>query len=128
MAPVALQWDTLNTLVLWPSWCDKTEHANWGENFVPYVYHHSLRVISQNKAIVRINHYPSRKAIGSPNTQPLDNTGGLSCGYRYPAFEQPGPDTASFPGSSPTRKSQDRGNEVEPDNVLVNNSHSLSGG
>ena len=43
-----------------------------------------------DSTIHQINHYPLDSAIGFPNTYPLD--GDLSGGYRYPAFEQLGPD------------------------------------
>ena len=41
-------------------------------------------------AIHRINHYPADSVVCFVNTYPLDSD--LSGGYRYPAFEQPGPD------------------------------------
>ena len=42
-----------------------------------------------DSAIQWINLCPVDSAIGFPNTYPLDSD--LSGGYRYPAFEQPGP-------------------------------------
>ena len=42
-----------------------------------------------DSAIQWINLYPVDRAIGFPNTYPLDSD--LSGGYRYPAFERPGP-------------------------------------
>ena len=41
-----------------------------------------------DSAIHRINHYPADSLVGFPNTYPRDSD--LSCGYRYPTFEQPG--------------------------------------
>ena len=40
--------------------------------------------------IHRINHYPVDSMVCFVNTYPLDSD--LSGGWRYPAFEQPGPD------------------------------------
>ena len=44
-----------------------------------------------------INLYPVDSAIGFPNTYPQDSD--LSDGYRYPTFEQPGPDQYNIAGS-----------------------------
>ena len=43
-----------------------------------------------DSAIHRINHYPADSVIDFRNTYPLESD--LSGGYRYPTFEQPGPD------------------------------------
>ena len=43
-----------------------------------------------DSAIHRINHYPADSVIDFRNTYWLDSD--LSGGYRYPTFEQPGPD------------------------------------
>ena len=40
-------------------------------------------------AIHRINHYPADKYYGNQLRYPVDSY--LSCGERYPTFEQPGP-------------------------------------
>ena len=42
-----------------------------------------------DNAIHRINHYPVDSVVCFANSCPLDSD--LSGGYRYPAFEQPGP-------------------------------------
>ena len=42
-----------------------------------------------DNAIHRINHYPVDSVVCFVNTYPLDSD--LSSGWRYPAFEQPGP-------------------------------------
>ena len=47
-----------------------------------------------DNAIHRINLYPLDSAIGFPNTYPLDSD--LSSGYRYPSFEQLGPESDLF--------------------------------
>ena len=47
-------------------------------------------VRKEDSAIHRIKLYPLNSAIGFPNTYPLDSD--LSGGWRYPRFEQPGPD------------------------------------
>ena len=43
-----------------------------------------------DSAIHRINLYPAESAISFPNTYLLN--GDLSGGYRFPTFEQPGPE------------------------------------
>ena len=43
-----------------------------------------------DSAIHRINHYPADSVIDFRNTYPLESD--LTGGYRYPTFEQPGPD------------------------------------
>ena len=47
-----------------------------------------------DSAIHRINHYPVDKYYGNQLRYPLDSD--LSCGKRYPTFEQPGPEVQYF--------------------------------
>ena len=54
------------------------------------VIHQAPVVQKVDNAIHRINLYPLNGAIGFPNTHPLDSD--LSGEWRYPSFEQPGPD------------------------------------
>ena len=49
----------------------------------------TLVVEKADNAIRWMNLYPVDKAIGFPNTHPLDSD--LSSGYCYPIFEQPRP-------------------------------------
>ena len=50
--------------------------------------HQALVAQRLDSTIHQINHYPVNSAISFPNSYPLDSD--LSCGQRFPTFEQPG--------------------------------------
>ena len=62
---------------------------HWKSAFL--VYKNQAPVVQTlDSAIHRINHHPADKYYGNQLRYPLDSD--LSGGYRYPTFEQPGPE------------------------------------
>ena len=85
----------INRIVCWNCNVCRTaifsDGACVGQFLLQLVIHYLAPVVQTfNSAILRINHYPGDKYYGNQLRYPADSD--LSCGYRYPTFEQPGPD------------------------------------
>ena len=89
----------VNRIVCWSCNVCRTaifsDGACVGQFLLQLVIHYLAPVVQTfNSAILRINHYPGDKYYGNQLRYPADSD--LSCGYRYPTFEQPGPDVFFF--------------------------------